>query len=452
MNTGIKLKITEVIFFIILIFSISSCSKKTNDEPISKKGEQQPEMTQVKEDDFNESNEDLLNVDFKNFYDELSSKGEWIEVNGKEIGIEIDKGTASGDYNLQKQILSYLTGVNEAYADVNEGMVFVWKPSLELAVPVPAVEPTVYIPYSNGQWVNTDNGWYFTAPTPAEEIVHHYGRWTYTEDNGWLWVPGRVWSPAWVDWKISDNLIAWAPIPPAVYVVNNAIPFPVIDEDRYIVVEKNYFIEPAVYKYFYKENKNKIMIKEMKRSDGIMVINHTIINKGPVVTDIEYFTKKKIEVVKINRVLNFNDVRYSSGRINTYVPVFNRVHVNEKVKKPVTHPKSFVRFEETKNFKKNESAASDNKDRQGKDMEEKSRNNDKEKNLTKENKKNEDMDRGRKNNENNNGKNNEHIKKNNKDNSDEKNKGNDMNKENKRDGDGNSKGNNKNNGNGKNKK
>ena len=31
---------------------------------------------------------------------------------------------------------------------------------------------------------------------------------------GWYWVPGRVWAPAWVSWRRSNDYVGWAPLPP----------------------------------------------------------------------------------------------------------------------------------------------------------------------------------------------------------------------------------------------
>ena len=36
----------------------------------------------------------------------------------------------------------------------------------------------------------------------------------YTEDYGWVWVPGTVWSPAWVQYRYGDPYVGWAPLPP----------------------------------------------------------------------------------------------------------------------------------------------------------------------------------------------------------------------------------------------
>jgi hypothetical protein len=97
---------------------------------------------------------------------------------------------------------------------------------------------------------------------------------------------------------------------PSAYIVDNTINVPPIDDDRYVIVEKRYFVQPQIYKYMYKENKNKLMIKEMTKTNGIMIINKTVINKGPEVTDIERYWVN-IEMVNVNRVKVKNDVKYS---------------------------------------------------------------------------------------------------------------------------------------------
>src|SRR5262249_25433752 len=36
--------------------------------------------------------------------------------------------------------------------------------------------------------------------------------------RGWAWIPGRVYAPAWVSWRVGDaGYIGWAPMPPAWY-------------------------------------------------------------------------------------------------------------------------------------------------------------------------------------------------------------------------------------------
>ncbi|ODS01250.1 hypothetical protein AUC68_12890 [Methyloceanibacter methanicus] len=83
---------------------------------------------------------------------------------------------------------------------------YVWYPH--------AVDPD-WRPFTVGNWVYTDDyGWYWDSPEPFAWAVYHYGRWGYDRDYGWYWVPGDTWSPAWVQWRYSDDYVGWAPEAP----------------------------------------------------------------------------------------------------------------------------------------------------------------------------------------------------------------------------------------------
>jgi hypothetical protein len=70
-------------------------------------------------------------------------------------------------------------------------------------------------PYTHGHWVWTSLGWTWASDWSWGWAPFHYGRWTYHPYNGWIWIPGRVWAPAWVAWRSGHGWIGWAPLPPA---------------------------------------------------------------------------------------------------------------------------------------------------------------------------------------------------------------------------------------------
>lgn len=356
MKKKIVLRKIGLIILIAFLFLLTSCSKKAdeslNKEQIEK--DKNLEATSIDENDFTEADEDLMTVDYKEFYDQLSPHGEWIQVNPEDVGLKSKTVSNNGSGNINISFSNFL-GIKDAYAtDANLGMTFVWKPSTNLAVTTSLGDAIVegekpgYVPYTNGQWVNTDAGWYFKAPTPAEEIVSHYGRWVNTPTDGWLWVPGRVWAPAWVDWKQNDEYVSWAPLPPSVYIDNNIINVPEINEDRYVVVEKRYFVEPTIYKYMYKENKNKVMVKEMTKTDGIMIVNKTIINKGPDVNIIQTVYGRNIDLIKIQHVKNSNEINYNDNKYLVYKPGFKKYKNRDDKNILVSEPKTFKKYYEWK--------------------------------------------------------------------------------------------------------
>ncbi len=84
------------------------------------------------------------------------------------------------------------------------GLGRVWRPDAE-----PGWRPFMY-----GHWVYSNDGWLWDSDEPFGWIVCHYGNWYHDEEMGWVWVPGDQWSPARVEWYVTDNEIAWAPLFP----------------------------------------------------------------------------------------------------------------------------------------------------------------------------------------------------------------------------------------------
>jgi hypothetical protein len=88
------------------------------------------------------------------------------------------------------------------------GLGRVWRPAPWAAGPG-------FRPYaSGGRWRWTDAGWYFDSDWPWGGIVFHYGRWWADPVQGWVWVPGSTWAPAWVDWRWGGGYVGWEPLPP----------------------------------------------------------------------------------------------------------------------------------------------------------------------------------------------------------------------------------------------
>src|ERR1041385_9040583 len=66
-----------------------------------------------------------------------------------------------------------------------------------------------YVPYSNGYWKYTDYGMVWVSADPFGWATDHYGRWVY--QNRWVWAPDLTWGPAWVNFRVGDGWIGWAP-------------------------------------------------------------------------------------------------------------------------------------------------------------------------------------------------------------------------------------------------
>lgn len=85
---------------------------------------------------------------------------------------------------------------------------FVWQPKR-------AVLDPEWRPYADGRWQWTEYGWTWQSQEPYGWAVYHYGRWLRHPKNGWLWIPGHEWAPAWVAWRVKGSeFVGWAPLPP----------------------------------------------------------------------------------------------------------------------------------------------------------------------------------------------------------------------------------------------
>jgi hypothetical protein len=101
-------------------------------------------------------------------------------------------------------------------------------------------------PYTKGRWVYTDHGWTFVSRDPWGWAPHHYGRWVYYPGQGWSWIPGYEWSPAWVSWRYGPSYMAWAPLGPVgvsvAYYNTPSLWFGVPGYRFYAPLYPNYFI------------------------------------------------------------------------------------------------------------------------------------------------------------------------------------------------------------------
>lgn len=365
MDTKIILRSLSIVLIMLGSFMFYSCTK-TADGNLSKdqSGEENKDLeaTAVEDKDLTESDEDLTTVDYKEFYEQLAPHGEWIQVKPEDIGMK-PLSVQSDLKNKSGITLSGLLGIQDAYASSyeNNGLVYVWKPSPSLAVMNVEGSTPVYVPYSNGKWVNTNSGWYFKANTPPEETTSHYGRWVKNPEAGWLWVPGRVWAPAWVDWKQNDQYVSWAPLPPSVYMVNGSMSTPVIDNNNYMIVEKKYFVEPDVYKYNnnYYQSGERIIVNDFASLTGLVLVDNLLVNRGPDVGLIQTIYGRNIELISIQPVRTYTEVRYTGNDYYVYKPGFKRYKSKDNKKFNVNQPKSYKKYGE---WNVNQSDGKDNKD------------------------------------------------------------------------------------------
>jgi hypothetical protein len=69
-----------------------------------------------------------------------------------------------------------------------------------------------WTPYYHGYWDWCPTGWVWVSYDPWGWAPYRYGRWDYASSFGWFWIPGRVWSGAWVSYAVGPSYIGWCPL------------------------------------------------------------------------------------------------------------------------------------------------------------------------------------------------------------------------------------------------
>ncbi len=83
MKTKLIFRTMGLLIMMASLFVLSSCTKQADKNLTEEQKEQQGEnleASSIDETDFTESDEDLTTVDYKEFYDQLSAHGEWVQV------------------------------------------------------------------------------------------------------------------------------------------------------------------------------------------------------------------------------------------------------------------------------------------------------------------------------------------------------------------------------------
>lgn len=82
-----------------------------------------------------------------------------------------------------------------------------------LFCPHPDVVGADFQPFLRGHWTMSEHGWTFVSNSKISWVTDHYGHWVEAgvQHCTWGWLPGSSWGAAWVDWRVSDRVIAWRP-------------------------------------------------------------------------------------------------------------------------------------------------------------------------------------------------------------------------------------------------
>jgi hypothetical protein len=76
----------------------------------------------------------------------------------------------------------------------------------------PSGVSTDWKPYYYGQWYSAPIGMTWVSSEPWGWAPYHYGRWQWGLGVGWFWIPGVVYSGAYVSWSVGPAAFGWCPL------------------------------------------------------------------------------------------------------------------------------------------------------------------------------------------------------------------------------------------------
>jgi hypothetical protein len=81
---------------------------------------------------------------------------------------------------------------------------YVWRPFLN-----DRLHGGGWTPYHNGRWTSVQGQLFWVPSEPWGWVPYHLGIWMWNKTKGWLWIPGSVFAPAWVDWGFHNSFFCW---------------------------------------------------------------------------------------------------------------------------------------------------------------------------------------------------------------------------------------------------
>lgn len=217
-------------------------------------------------------------------------------------------------------------------------------------LPREAQQDRKWRPYSDGEWVRSEQGWTWRSNEPHGWATCHYGRWVRHVREGWMWVPGSEWAPAWVSWRKSETHIGWAPLPPEAHSgrgFNASVDaYFDIGVRSYNFVPRERFGAGRTYVgRIVEPEKNVTIIQNTVNVTNITYRNSgnstVIVNEGPDVNFINARASAPIQIVRLQRdeMTDGSQPVVAAGLLRLFAPVVNHerpIAKPTKVRKKVT--------------------------------------------------------------------------------------------------------------------
>ncbi|WP_221394270.1 DUF6600 domain-containing protein [Dyadobacter sp. NIV53] len=160
----------------------------------------------------------------------------------------------------------------------------------------PYVDPG-FQPYStNGYWEVTEFGNTWVSDYNWGWAAFHYGRWSYDDYNGWFWIPGYEWGPAWVNWRTGGEYYGWAPLGPGMN-INISVNIPSF---WWVFVPQRYIASRSWYNYCAPRNRVSYIYNQTTIINNYYQHNNRSYAYGPRRDEIERVTRRNVPVRQID--------------------------------------------------------------------------------------------------------------------------------------------------------
>ncbi len=182
-------------------------------------------------------------------------------------------------------------------------------------------------PYgSRGRWAMTEYGNTWVSDDPWGWACYHYGRWTYNNYYGWIWVPGYEWAPAWVSWRYGGGYCGWAPLSPGIS-IGSSYGCP---DSWWVFVGPQYLYRTDYYHYWRGPRYNNECLRRTSWYNNVYTDNysHVRYNYGPRSSAIERYTHQPVQVFNVSRSNRPGAQPVQQNTVSIYRPNINRNSVS----------------------------------------------------------------------------------------------------------------------------
>jgi hypothetical protein len=132
------------------------------------------------------------------------------------------------------------------------------------------------------------------------DVTYHYGRWYDAPSNGWVWIPGTTWAPAWVAWREGGGYCGWAPLPPQ---AGFGMRYSAADADRYVPAnqyvycDERYVTSGRVDQHIVRNDVT--IINKTTNITNITYVNNHVVNQGMPAANVARATGHSVEPVAL---------------------------------------------------------------------------------------------------------------------------------------------------------